>query len=664
MAQIPIPERYQKVSSIAHDLGVRCRAEFDETKNYRRNNIEDRWLQDLRQFKGIYDPEIKARMTDKGCKAFVRLTRTKVKTMDARMLDLLFPSNGEKNWGIKPTPEPDMNQAEVQQIQMSIAQETGQQPNPEQIKDIVQKEAKKRCEKMASEMDDQLTESRYRSMICDVVHSGNLYGTGILKGPLVEERPTEKWLNAGEAGWQYQEELKFKPYVETPSVWDCYPDHMASSIQQARFIYQRYMMKPSEVLDLAERPMFDSESIIQYLREYPEGDYELQYYETELMNMSDQSSLPNTKDRKYEVLERWGTFLGKDLVEVGIDISDDQMHMEFEANIWVLGPIVIKAVLAPIKGVRWPYYFYYFDKDESSIWGEGIASIMRDPQFLFNSSVRATFDNAALSVGNIFEVLYDLLHENSQADPYSIYANKVYLRKLGDHPELAQFPVVRSYPIPSHTPELLQLAEFSRNVADETTTIPRYLQGNDQGVGGAGETASGLSMLMSAVNITLKDQIKAYDDDVTKPFITSLYHWNMQFNEREDIKGDYNVSANGLTNLMAKEVLMKQLNEFAQMTNNQADAIYINRGELLREFAKQTSFSNDNIVRTDKEVEQEQMKMMLMQEQAKLQAAMMEAEKQGINPQLVIAGALDQAAQRMAGAQQQQQGPPQEAGGY
>jgi len=66
------------------------------------------------------------------------------------------------------------------------------------------------------------------------------------------------------------------------------------------------------------------------------------------------------------------------------------------ANVWLLPDgEVIRAVLQPIEGQTWPYQLYYLDKDETSIFGEGLASIMRDDQEMINAAIRMLLDNAA-----------------------------------------------------------------------------------------------------------------------------------------------------------------------------------------------------------------------------------------------------------------------------
>ena len=57
-------------------FGVRMNALFGTYKNDRRV-IEEQWLRNLRQFRGIYDPEIEGRIGADQSKAYPKVTRTK-----------------------------------------------------------------------------------------------------------------------------------------------------------------------------------------------------------------------------------------------------------------------------------------------------------------------------------------------------------------------------------------------------------------------------------------------------------------------------------------------------------------------------------------------------------------------------------------------------------
>jgi hypothetical protein len=230
-------------------------------------------------------------------------------------------------------------------------------------------------------------------------------------------------------------------------------------------------------------------------------------------------------------------------------------------------------------------------------------------------------DNAANSAGPYIEANTDLLAPDE--DPTDIYPFRVFQR-TGTGIE-ASARAINVYDIPSHTGEFLTMVEFFLNSADEVTTVPRYMYGDTNQIEGAGKTATGLSMLMGAANITIKDQIKNYDDGVTKRFIKAMYFWNMDFNPKPDIKGDFEVHAEGTTSLVAKEVLIEQLMHWLTITNNPVDLQFTNRDAALREAAKAMDLGEYGLVKGPDQIQFEQERQAAAAAQE--HAALLEIEK-------------------------------------
>jgi len=358
------------------------------------------------------------------------------------------------------------------------------------------------------------------------------------------------------------------------------------------------------------------------LKAHPAGDAEYKIHEQDLKDLNRDASDPTgykettvsgtsalgsgmgmaSRMGKYEVKEMWGYISTDKLAEIGLDVDEEALGLEVAANIWMLGPLIIKAIISPIEGVVFPYHFYYYDKDDTSIFGEGIPTIMRDAQKLFNASVRAMLDNAAISAGPIIEANTDLLDPSE--DPRDIYPFRVFLRD-GQGME-ASYQAVRVTSLPSYTNEFMTMIQFFMTAADEVTSIPRYMYGETSNIGGAGKTASGLSMLMGAANVTLKDQVKNFDDGITKPFIKALYFWNMSFNEKEFIKGDFSIQARGSTSLIAREVRQENLNQFLANTNNPVDLAYTKREKVLREMIKVLDLDDLDLLKDENTIKIEQ----------------------------------------------------------
>ena len=143
---------------IGHDL----LAEFKNAQALRLD-LESRWLTDLRQYKGLYEPEELAAMTGRS-QAFMRKTRVKVESVDARMMDLLFPANRERNYDVQATPEPSIPTPLEKKIKDLLTQQMGQAPDKDTLKSAIKAAADQAAYKMATRIDDQLAECKYRDV--------------------------------------------------------------------------------------------------------------------------------------------------------------------------------------------------------------------------------------------------------------------------------------------------------------------------------------------------------------------------------------------------------------------------------------------------------------------------------------------------------------------
>jgi len=579
-----------------HLLGLFGEAERD------RRSIEERWMRDLRQYKAEYDPEVKARLHPKRSQANLSLTRTKVKTVDARMMEIFFPAGSAKPWGIEPTSVPELHPQLLTQIKSQMAEITGQEPSIKEVEKVIFEEAQARSEDMEHEMADQLEEIQYRDIIRQVIHSGNLYGTGILKGPLVRENISRRFLRDGNE-WGQIKITNYRPYAEFCPIWSFYPDMNATRLEDCRYVFQRHVMARHNVFKLSRRDDFLAEPILAYIKANPDGDADLKTFENSLhdtKSKGDDGASGATRTGMYQVLEFWGYLSVDELKDLEIEVPEDTLGSELAVNIWMLNDVVIKAVISPVDGVEIPFQLYYFSKDETSIFGEGIAVLMRDVQGLFNATVRAMLDNAALSAGPIIEANMDLLA--AEEDPTDLFPFRVFQRTGMGSDAMAKAITVTT--LPTYTSEFMALIQFLETTADNITAIPRYSYGETGAVSGtAAQTATGLSMLMGAAHISLKDQVKAFDDGITTPFIKALYYWNMSFNERDEIKGDFQIVARGTATLMAREVQGEQLAKVMQLVQSPMFEPYTNPERLLAAVVKNLDLENLGIVKTPQQTQ-------------------------------------------------------------
>lgn len=567
-------------------------AEFKEAVTARRDT-ENRWLNDLRQTKGMYEPAELVKMKNRS-QAFSKKTRSKVRSINARMTELVFPTTKSRTFVIKPSPEPTLLPQIMQGLMVGLIQaNNGNPPDPEVVKKAVMALATESAKNMATRVDDQLAEVQYRKHVRSVLNSGHVYGTGILKGPLVERRETVKYSISADGRWEMKRKPHYLPFVDAVPIWRWYPDMAATSLADCRYVYEDHLFTKSMLLSLATRGGFDGKAIREYVESSPTGRADQRDYQNELRNAGLRvNSSRKVNDYMYTVLERWGWIENDHAAELGLPVPQDGSPVF--GNVWMFpNGEIIKAIPAPIDGVEWPYHIYYFDKDESSIFGEGLPAVMRDDQKNLNAATRALLDNAAVTAGPQIEVFKTLLADGEDVTDFQSF--RIWLRTGGD----PQYPAVRAINAESHIPELAGIAKMFDESADEVTAIPKFWYGENPTQGAAG-TASGLSMLISNSNIALKDQVVCFDEGVTTPFVTALYRWNMRFSTDEAIKGDYDVDANGAASLVSKEIRGQMMAQFAA-TLQPEERQFIKWGELVKARAEANDI--EEIVLTDDEAQ-------------------------------------------------------------
>ena len=257
---VSTPNEKEKDSDI-HQAEVSKLADYVQTCFEKsiaaRQEIENKWVDALRQYKGVYSPDVLSRINKHRAKAYIRITRAKVRTIDSRLSDLLFPANGDKNWSIEPTPIPEFSDSKMAAILQLWKEESGQDATRETLELLMSEEAKKQARKMSKVIEDQLIELKYREIMRNVIHSVNVYGTGVLKGPHVAITENHQYYKQvdknGKKTWALQEHDIITPFIEYVRIWDIYPDMSSENLDDCRYIVQRRKMDKHEIIGLSKR---------------------------------------------------------------------------------------------------------------------------------------------------------------------------------------------------------------------------------------------------------------------------------------------------------------------------------------------------------------------------------------------------------------------------
>lgn len=563
-------------------FGAKQYALFEQYKKDRRET-EQQWLRNLRQTKGIIDPEIEKNIPDDRSKAYPKITRTKVIGTVARLMEMLFPQT-EKNWAIAPSPLPTLSQGDLQKVLdgLTAPGEDGTVPNPTdtQIEAAIFDFAKTKSMRMEKEIDDQLQELDYITLSRRVVYSAVQYSIGILKGPFVVSKEGRTWTKDAYGKLTAKTVQVRQPSYEHGSVWDFYPDMSAKEFNQMDGAFFRHIMSRNQVSELAKRPDFDGDAIRAWLANNKVGNYKELEWERELRVKADRNNLTDLEGRKYEIWEWWGFASGHDLRAAGVSIPDSDLSLEIESTLWGIGKTLIKTKLNPYDSKIRPFHLFVYEEDDINLTGNGLPQVMRDSALAIGEASRMMLDNASIVCGDMVEVNVDLLMPGQNLD---VFARKAWLREGTG--ATAGIPAVRPIALNSHIPELSEIIQLFMGFADTETALPPSSLGDpSKGGSEALRTTGGMSMLMGAAALPIRDTVRNFDKYTTS-VIGSLYNWNMEFNSNESIKGDYQVIARGSTSLIAKEVRAASLDQF-RMTLDEDERVHVNTRKLLVERMK------------------------------------------------------------------------------
>ena len=603
-------------------FGVRLQSKAEDQVK-RRYSIDERWLDDLRQFNGQYDKTTAATLAASGgSKLFVNITRNKVNAAEARLIDILFPTD-DRNWGIQPTPVPYLSKITKDEDPVQnedgspFVTDKGVQVEKRDIAQGVIEEARERSNAMQDEIEDQLTETNYNSVNRDMVHDAVLYGTGVLKGPVILGKTRQKWSEVVDDQGQVAQVIEMvddlKPGAERVDPWDFFPDMQARSIDDAEFIFQRHYMSKKALRDLADKPGFLRTQIAEVLKK----DADNSHTATHLQEMQSMAGLTSLDNGRFEVWEYHGPVEKEDLIAAGVEVDEDDVFTDFNGVVWFSEGRVLKAVINPADTGDMPYSVFNWEGDDTTLFGVGIPYLMRSSQKVLNATWRMLMDNAGLSVGPQTVINSQVVRPadgNWRLTPHKVWE---LTDKNGNVNN-----VFGSFEINSHMTELISLFQYARQIADEETALPQISQGEQ---GSATDTASGMSMLMNSANTMLRRVVKNFDDDITRPFIKRMYDWNMQFNPKEDVKGDFSIDARGTSSLLVKEQQAANLMNLMNISASPLLEPLTNTAALYRKVVSSMQIEADEIVKTTEEIELETQKMKKQMEAQ--QEMMMQAQQ-------------------------------------
>lgn len=569
--------------------------------------LEERWLVCLRQYNGQYDDEVLQRIREAGgSEAYVNLTRVKCNTVEAREAEMVAPTE-DRNWVISPTPVPEL----VTATKLATASDSGgaaptastddQQASSEAAATL--RAAEVASEGMQTVMDDQMEEAGLNAVHRQVIHHKVVLGTGILKGPVIQARVKRTFKRQAQRDtatgvevsvWAEVIEEDLRPGAQSVSPWDFFPDMRATSMDDCEFTFERHRYNRQALSDLRHLPGFSEVAIEAAIAAGPAAAM------TGLVDQAVSDDLRNRRaSSRFEVIEYQGPVEAADLEAAGYLVPERLGTGSLQGVVWMCNGQVLKASLTLMRESESVYDAVPFERDDTCLFGFGLPYRMRHSQAAGNSAWRMVLDNARNSVGP--QVVFQKGKVKPTNGDKRVAPNKTWevdegIDVRGAFGVFAVSPNFRS---------MFDILQMVREFADEETGMPAIAQG--QQLPTITKTAEGMSILMNAANTVLRRIVREYDDWITTRFIKRLYRWNMKFNEREDIKGDYAVKALGSASLLLAEQQSKGLMQLSQLAmTNPEFARRTKWGDLYRQLVKSLRISADALVMTEDEFAQEQ----------------------------------------------------------
>lgn len=531
-----------------------------------RQPIVERWVKDMYQYRSKYDSTAS---TGKS-KVFVGYTRAKADAWTAQMTDMLFPSD-DKNYGISPTPMPD--------IANIAKQQDNQDPNiSAEITNAraIMQQAKERAEAMEKLIDDQLLECDYAAEARLCLHYAAVLGTGILRAPVVDVIESKVWHQDELGNWIGKIVGKTIPAARLVLPWDFVPDMTASTLKDCQFVFERSYVTKKQLQALAKNPYYLKDSILALCEvdgsETQTSSSDMDGYVDTLRTLSGLET--QSKDNRYElwtyhggiplnVLESANEQLGEGSK---LTLPDDEesraSNLEIDGVIVMAGNGKILSVnLNPLDSAEYPYSVYTCEPDVCCLFGFGIPYLCRDAQEILNTAWRGMIDNGVLGIGPQAVVNSSVLtpvNGSWELEPYKLWRTNDRATANATIEAQRAFGI---FDIGSRQQEFANIIQLSKSFMDEESGLPMIAQGEQ---GQVTPTLGGMSMLMNAANAVRRRQVKEWDDAVTKPLIRRFYEYNMAMSEDDSIKGDMQVVARGTSALLVKETQTAQIIDIFQ----------------------------------------------------------------------------------------------------
>lgn len=491
---------------------------------------------------------------------FVGSTRNKVRAARAKINDALF-GNGLMPFDTTPTNE-------------ELA------PFSDVVEDIV---------------NEQLERMNFRPLLKAGTNTLATYGTGFIFGPFVRKECITETQADNSLGYTQIKESKYEydfPYFELGNTLDVYPDPEARNLKDGLGVFWTTMESPHTVEAWKRDKTYSSI--------------------TEALVGSADNGNETGSERAGQLrgnVEFWhknnrikvARFFGKVPKRMLKNTEPDSAEMDsgemVNAVVIMAGGVVVKVSESPY-GDKLPALRCAYEDVEHEMWGVGPAENNSPHQKVSNAAFRLFLEGKGMALLGTKSVDRSMF---MPTEDFAKYPGKVYQMKPGLSPDERKTAIM-DHLEPDITGGWMDVIRMSEQFSDDDTGITKYTQGDDSS--NLNKTAAGISMIMSASSLPIKEVIQNIDENWVEAIIEFIIEWNLKFLEVETVRkihGEEHAQqweqikqfgkssfmswqATGTSSFMQKEVLTSKLRAFSDFAmSNPQTAQKIDVTELLQQ---------------------------------------------------------------------------------
>lgn len=606
-----------------------------------KESVEQDMLAAVRARRGEYDPDKLARIKQEGgSEIYMMIFATKSRQLKALLGDILVGAGSEKPWTLNPTPLPELPPSEVSAIMQGVMEETTQAEMlgvPFTVDEVrrrmvdakataerrIDEQARMEAERAERAIEDLMVEGDFLDALDQFIDDMAVFKTAFIKGPVLRMSNELKWMPGLDGQVTAQVTRVPKVFYERVDPFNIYPAPWSKGVHDA-WLFERHKLSRTALSSLIGVEGYSEPAIRAALDEHGTGGlHEWLSVDTERADAEgrDNGSLDVNRSDLIDALQYWGSVSGKMLREWGLSEQEaPDEAKEYEVEVWQVGNHVIKALINPDPLARRPYYADGFSRIPGAFWHNSLFDTIRDCADMCNGTARALANNLGISSGPQAVINVDRLAQGEEIT--QMYPWKIW-QTVSDPMGSNAAPVTFTQPT-SNASELMGVFKTFSDLADEYSGVPKYMAGMAGGEGGAGRTASGLSMMVTNASRQVRQVVASVDQHVIAPVVERTYHWVLVNKPEMKLAGDLQAQARGALSLTTKESAQVRTNEFLAATGNPVDLQIIGmdgRAELLRHAAKRLDINVDRVVPTASVLKQR-----TAQAQAQ-QMAMMQAQQ-------------------------------------